>query len=119
MSSLQPVESMGNKPTKKDERSAQISFKLAAEDKIAFDVAVAKTGEDLTGVLRYLVSDYLARHGTARDDIAARKRAALYSYVLDTLREYAANNRNNTDLLEWMDKGLGLKPGTLRALLDY
>ena len=120
MSSLQPVESMGNKVEKKDERSAQISFKLSADDKVAFDVAVAKSGEDLTSVLRHFVREYATRHGAGLDvGIAERKRAERNAYILESLREFSVINRNNTVLLEWMDRGLGLKPGTLYSLLEY
>lgn len=105
---------------RKDERSAQISFKLSLEDKTAFDVAVAKSNEDLTSVLRHFVREYAARHGAGLDvGIVERRRAERDAHILISLREYAATNRNNKSLLEWMDRGLGLKPGTLYSLLEY
>lgn len=105
---------------RKDERSAQISFRLSLKDKTDLDVAVAKSNEDLTSVLRHFVREYAARHGVGLDvGIAERKRAGRDAYILGALREFAATNRTNTTLLEWMDRGLGLKPGTLYSLLEY
>jgi hypothetical protein len=119
MNGLQVLEMTGKKDDKKSERSSQISFKLAAEDKRSFDVIVSGDGEDLTGVLRHMVKDYISRHRKGLDvGVDARKRADLVEHIIQQLSEWAIRNKaieNNITGLELM---LRLRKGALLGLMN-
>lgn len=78
-----------------------------------------ENGLNMTKVLRGAILDYISEDGgVVASHAVSVRRTELDAYILERLRTFAANKRHDRDFLDWIGKGIGLRPGTLASLLE-
>jgi antitoxin component of RelBE/YafQ-DinJ toxin-antitoxin module len=96
-----------------------VTVQIEEEAAREFKARVELAGLDMSKVVRRWVADYLKKDSDAIAlDARALRRAELHAYIIGRLREVAASRRNDSTYVELLERGLGLKPGTLYALLQ-